>query len=142
MLKGENLQIRKFIAFSFLIAIILAIFIFPPLDAAASGIQDALDGLKQAATRGFDGTATKDDPKSVITSIPEAIGKVVGAGLALIGLVFFILMIYGGFTWMTARGNEQQVTKAKELILAAIIGLVIVLAAYAITAYLGEALFT
>ena len=70
----------------------------------------------------------------------EIIGKIVGAALAFIGILFFILMIYGGFLWMTARGNEENVTKAKELIIAAVIGLVIVLAAYAITAYIGEAL--
>ncbi|MCK4553699.1 hypothetical protein KAU19_01930 [Candidatus Parcubacteria bacterium] len=70
----------------------------------------------------------------------EIIGKVVGAALAFIGILFFILMIYGGFLWMTARGNEQQVEKAKELIIAATIGLIIILAAYAITVYIGEAL--
>ncbi len=72
----------------------------------------------------------------------EIIGKIVGAALAFIGILFFILMIYGGFLWMTARGNEQQVEKAKELIIAATIGLIIILAAYAITVYIGEALTT
>lgn len=69
--------------------------------------------------------------------IPGLIGKVVGAGLAFVGVLFFILMIYGGLLWMTAQGNEQQVTKAKDLIIAAVVGLVIVLSAYAITAYIG-----
>ena len=69
--------------------------------------------------------------------IPTIIGTVVGAGLAFVGVLFFILMIYGGLLWMTAQGNEQQVTKAKDLIIAAVVGLVIVLSAYAITAYIG-----
>jgi len=53
--------------------------------------------------------------------------------LSFVGVVFLILMIYGGFLWMTARGVEEQVTKAKNIIIAAIIGLIIVIAAYAIS---------
>ncbi len=74
------------------------------------------------------------------TDVPITIGKIVGAGLAFIGILFFILMIYGGILWMTAQGNEQQTTKAKGLIIAAVIGLIIVLSAYAITAYIGGAI--
>ena len=58
--------------------------------------------------------------------------------MAFIGVIFFVLMIYGGFLWMTARGNEQQVEKAKDLIISAVIGLIIIFAAYAITMYLGQ----
>lgn len=68
------------------------------------------------------------------------IGKVIGAGLAFIGVLFFGLMIYGGIIWMMARGNDQDVEKAKNLIISAIIGLIIVLSAYAITSYIGGAL--
>ena len=74
------------------------------------------------------------------TDISTSVGTIIGAGLAFIGVLFFILMIYGGFLWMTAQGNEQQVEKAKNLIIAAIIGLVIVMSAYAITAYIGGTL--
>ena len=81
-------------------------------------------------------------PEDALTSKTpsEIIGKIIGAGLAFIGILFFILMIYGGFLWMTARGNEQQVEKAKNLIISAVIGLVIVLSAYAITSYIGNVL--
>ncbi len=72
------------------------------------------------------------------TNLPIIIGKIIGAGLAFIGIAFFILIIYGGFLWMFARGNEQQVAKAKDLIISAVIGLIIVLAAYAITRYIGS----
>lgn len=66
------------------------------------------------------------------------VGSIVGAVLAFVGILFFILMIYAGILWMTARGNEEQVTKAKNLITAAIIGLIIVMSAYAITAFVGQ----
>ena len=91
-------------------------------------------GLDTTATGGYGDGATKVD------NIPATIGKVVGAALAFVGVVFLILMIYGGFLWMLARGNETEVTKAKDTIIAAIIGLIIVLSAYAITSYIGTAL--
>jgi len=53
--------------------------------------------------------------------------------LSFIGVLFLILMIYGGYTWMTAVGNEQQVTKARTIIVAALIGVLVTVAAYAIT---------
>ncbi len=94
----------------------------------------ASEGLNTTADIGYGGSAP-------IQSLPEAIGRFVGAILAFVGVAFLILMIYGGFTWMTARGNEQEVEKAKDLITQAIIGLVIVLSAYAITAYVSDIIF-
>jgi hypothetical protein len=41
---------------------------------------------------------------------------------------------------MTAIGKENQVEKAKNIIIQAVIGLVIVLAAYAITSFIGNQL--
>ncbi|MCX6797945.1 MAG: pilin [Candidatus Falkowbacteria bacterium] len=67
-------------------------------------------------------------------------GQIIGVVLSFIGVIFLILMIYAGIMWMTAAGNEQQVSKAKDLLVNAIIGLVIVFAAYAITAYIGDLL--
>lgn len=61
------------------------------------------------------------------------IGTVIEMSLSLLGIIFIILIIYGGYQWMYAKGNEEQVKKAKEIIMAAIIGLVIVVAAYAIS---------
>lgn len=57
--------------------------------------------------------------------------KVIGIILTFLGIIFIGLMIYGGITWMTAEGSEEKVTKAKDIIVASIVGLVIVLAAYA-----------
>jgi len=120
---------------------VLAIFIFLPFTTnATSAIDKAKAGLNQSGSIGFDGTASTDGPSTVAKDLPTAIGQIVGAVLAFIGVLFLSLMIYGGFTWMTARGNDQDVEKAKDLIQAAVVGLVIVLAAYAITSYIGTAL--
>ena len=124
----------------FLTAVFLAFFIFTPFVLATdSGTDKALTGLNTAADGGY-GAGTSAGSSGIMTSLPGAIGKVVGVILSLVGVAFLILMIYGGFTWMLARGNETEVTKAKDLIQSAIIGLIIVLAAYAITAYIGSKL--
>lgn len=86
---------------------------------------------------GLEDSADAAELREGESDISIAIGKIVGAGLAFIGVVFMILIIYGGILWMTARGNEQQVEKAKDLIYSAVIGLIIVLSAYAITNYVG-----
>lgn len=53
--------------------------------------------------------------------------------LGFLALVAVIMIIYGGFIWLTAAGNEERVGSAKKIISAAIIGLVIILLAWAIT---------
>ncbi|MFC1612560.1 hypothetical protein ACFL29_01785 [Patescibacteria group bacterium] len=61
------------------------------------------------------------------------IGKIIGGFLGLIGVFFFVLLIYGGYTWMSSFGNKEKVDRAKNIIVAAVIGMVIILAAYVIT---------
>ncbi|OGH58701.1 MAG: hypothetical protein A2725_03325 [Candidatus Magasanikbacteria bacterium RIFCSPHIGHO2_01_FULL_33_34] len=71
--------------------------------------------------------------KSMNVGTPsEVIGKVIGGALAFVSVIFFLLTIYGGIIWMTARGNEQQTDKATKTIVSAVIGLVIVLGSYVI----------
>ncbi|MEK7202957.1 MAG: hypothetical protein AAB653_01450 [Patescibacteria group bacterium] len=93
-------------------------------------------GLDITAKQGYGGP---NESSTILKTVPEIIGTIVGAGLAFLGIVFLILMIYGGWIWMFAQGNEKEVEKAKGLITSAIIGLLIVLGAYAITAYVGSA---
>ena len=68
-------------------------------------------------------------------------GTAVSAALALVGVIFLILMIYAGYNWMTARGEEEKVEKAKDTITRAFIGLIIVVGAYAIWKFVFASLF-
>jgi len=90
-------------------------------------------GLKKTTEEGFGKV-----PSEAEADIPSIIGTIIGAGLSFIGILFFILVIYGGYLWMTARGNEEQVGKAISIVTQASIGLIIVAAAYLITRFLGE----
>lgn len=91
---------------------------------------------------GLDDTMKVGDlNKALSTTDPRVrVGEIIGVVLSFIGVIFLLLMIYAGIMWMTAAGNDQQVAKAKDLMINAIIGLVIVFAAYAITAYVGDLL--
>jgi hypothetical protein len=70
--------------------------------------------------------------------LPGAIGFIIGIILSFTGVIFLLLTIYSGFLWMTAAGNQEQINKAKKIITAAVIGIIIVGAAYAITAFIGN----
>jgi len=89
-------------------------------------------GLKETA--GAAGLNTKQ------SSLPEIIGSVIRYFLGFLGVLFLILMLYAGYTWMSSFGSADKVKKAKDLIVDAVIGLVIVLAAYAITNFVIGAL--
>lgn len=62
-----------------------------------------------------------------------AAGNVVNRIFYAVGFLFFVLVVKAGINWMTARGDEEAVKKARETIIAAVIGLIIVVASYAIT---------
>ena len=94
--------------------------------AHAANLQSADSYLGAGARRGGYDINVKNTPESIIAVIIQT-------ALSFLGVVFLILAIYGGYLWMTARGNEEQTTKAKNTITAAIIGIVIVLSAYAIS---------
>jgi hypothetical protein len=108
------------------LAVIVGAIIAVPLIAFASTTSDT--GLLVTGKQAELG-ATPGDPSIMI-------GKAIEIALGAIGVIFLILMIYAGFTWMIARGDEAKVEKAKETIINCIIGVVIVVAAYAITSYI------
>ena len=63
----------------------------------------------------------------------QILGLYTNGIIGFLGLIFLVLIIWGGFKWMTAQGNEEQVSKAKKVIINAALGLAIVLLARIIT---------
>jgi hypothetical protein len=106
--------------------------------AQAQTVDDTLKGLDQTAS---EVAAFKDKTGDNYQNFLQTkVGQIIGTVLGFVGAIFLILIIYAGITWMTSQGNEQQVTKAKNLLISAIIGIIIVFAAYAITSFLGAEL--
>ncbi|RJR30814.1 hypothetical protein C4569_04040 [Candidatus Parcubacteria bacterium] len=59
--------------------------------------------------------------------------SIVNVALTFLAVIAILIILYGGFVWMTAAGSEDKVSQAKNIIIAGVIGLVIILAALAIT---------
>ncbi|MCK5212213.1 hypothetical protein KAJ89_05930 [Candidatus Parcubacteria bacterium] len=115
-----------------IIIVLLCLFIFLPSLAMATNLSDAKTYADSAAGgAGFD--TSQNDINSLIATIIQTL-------LSLLGVIFLSLLIYGGYLWMTDRGNEEQVKRARNLISAAIIGLIIVLSAYAISVFVLDQL--
>lgn len=52
--------------------------------------------------------------------------------LSTLGTIFIVMMFVAGNEWMQAAGNEEKIKKAKARIQSLIVGLVIILLAYAL----------
>ena len=74
------------------------------------------------------------------TDIRVTIATIIRNFMALLGIVAVLLVLYGGFLYMTASGNEDQIEKAKKVIVSAVIGLAIILASVAITHFILSSL--
>lgn len=71
--------------------------------------------------------------ENATTDVTVVVGRVINIALSLLGIVFLGLAIYGGYLWMNAKGDKEEVQKGKNTIERAVFGLAIILAAYAIT---------
>ncbi|MBI4992567.1 MAG: hypothetical protein HZC26_00280 [Candidatus Magasanikbacteria bacterium] len=70
------------------------------------------------------------------------ISNIINVALGLLGIVAVVIMLVGGFEWMTAGGDDEKVGTAKKRIFAGILGLAIILSAYAIARFVLEQLYT
>lgn len=112
-----------------------------------SGVVNTSDTSNSGVDNTSD-TSNSDGGSSVVSlsnplgtaSIPGIIGKVINAALGIVGSLALIMFIYGGITWMTAAGNEQNVTKGKNIIIWATLGLVVIFSSYAIVRFVLQAI--
>lgn len=65
--------------------------------------------------------------------------QIINVLLQLLGLMSLLLIFYAGFIWMMARGNEDEVKKAKDIIIGTTIGLLVILASYSFMRFIFEA---
>jgi len=75
------------------------------------------------------------DPRDVVANVIKVV-------LGFLGTIAVVLIIVAGFQWMTAAGSEDKIAKAKKIMTAAVIGLVIVLMAYALSTFVINAIIS
>lgn len=122
-----NKTLTKTLIIFCLVALVSAFMIFPVLASDPYGLNKTADAAKLP-------TGTTD--------VSTIVGYIVGALLSLMGVIFLVLVIFGGILWMTAEGNSEKVTKAINILKNAAIGLIIVLAAYSIVFFVLDQLVT
>lgn len=118
----------------FLIIIIFSLGLFFNIESSlAAGLNDAFNSNSD-----IDILGSKGGYASNIQEVPSPmfyIGLALKALFSLLGIIFIGLSIYSGIVWMTSRGNEAKVTKAKDTLTELIIGLIFIVGAYALTTF-------
>ncbi len=84
---------------------------------------------------GLQATGDKAQYDTANTNIYSIISSTISVVLSVAGLVFLAIMFYAGLRWMTARGNEEFVAKAKEAMYGALIGFILVTISYGLSAF-------
>ncbi len=74
------------------------------------------------------------------SDLPTLVGNIINGFLGILGVIFVVLIVYSGFLYMTASGDDTKVKKAKSILSQAVIGLVIIVAAYAISNFVIDVL--
>lgn len=116
-----NLEKLKTIIFLFFTQ-----FIIVPVTLAVGSINTSALNQQDEALINNSGLAGNGNLSSIISVLIQT-------ALGVLGVIFLVLTIMAGFKWMMSAGNEEEIKKAQGSLKNSIIGLVIVLAAYAIT---------
>ena len=125
---------KKFITLSLILVAVASTFVFAaslPALAVQSGpdVWGTQTGNPEGAGVISDATGLGErDPRDIAAQVINII-------LGFLGIVAVVIILLGGFKWMTAGGNEDKVGEAKKLIMAGIIGLIIILASFAIASF-------
>lgn len=75
----------------------------------------------------------EQDPRDTVVGLIKLI-------ISFLGTIAVLIVLYGGFLWMTASGNQDQIDKAQKLLIAGVVGLVIILSAFGLATFVLEQL--
>ena len=130
----EKLKVLEILAFSFLTIMFSLV---SPFFAQAQLKDQFVNSMTITGKRTGHLDASGEEAFFAGKTLPGVIGSIVGVALSMLGVFFLGLIIYSGYKWMLARGNSQEIEKAKSTMINAVIGLVVVLSAYALTIFIS-----
>ena len=116
----------------FVTGLLLGLFILPKQSSAIA------IGLKNV-NESIDATAQGAGVKGEI-DLFQYVAGLISILLGILGLIFVILLVFSGFQWMTAMGNEEKITKAKKMIINSTIGLIIIFISYSLAYFIFMAI--
>ncbi len=117
---------KHLISFAIISLLVLPLVAMPALAQNQFGFNEVENGLNNALSN--------SDPR-------EIVGRIINMALGFLGVIAVIIIIIGGFKWMTAGGNEDKVSESKKLLGAGVIGLVIVMAAWALATFIVNSIY-
>jgi len=74
--------------------------------------------------------------------VRQTAARIINVALGFLGIIAVVIVLLGGFKYMISGGNEEKTAEAKKLIVSGIIGLAIILSAWAITSFVISRLVT
>lgn len=120
-----------------LTAFILGFSILVPLSYAANeGIVDTTSAAQNTA-KVSNKCVTKYDCGDY--SLNDMVAIAIRAAnwiLGIVGSITLLMFVYGGFLFLTSSGSSEQIKKAKSVLVAAVIGLIIVFSSYLIIKFI------
>lgn len=104
----------------------------PPVQTTAQDDKDGelFSGTLQADIKGLNPLTTTD--------APTLIGRVLGVAVGIMGSIALGIFIFGGLLWMFSMGNQDRIQKAQNLLVWAGLGVLVILASYAIVQFLFQ----
>jgi len=115
---------KNYLGYKKLFFLILFFLLISPLIADAQN--PYLERLEGVAAPAYG--QTPGSPQDLVSSIIAIV-------LGFLGLIFIILIIIGGYQWLTSGGNEEKINHARDRIKHAVIGLIIIIISYIITLF-------
>lgn len=123
--------------FKFILLLLLLSMYFLPLSAAADDPSNPNPSNPDCPT----GSICLDNPlgdKKI--DVPILLGRIINYAMGIIGSLALVMFIYGGAMWMLSGGNQEQVTKGKQTIIWAALGLAIIFTSYALVRFVISAI--
>lgn len=125
-------NLKAFLGIILITVLLVLPFLVFAQDASSTNIETGNKALDKLTELGPESGYATD------VNLPSAAGLIVRGALSLLGIIFVVLIILGGYKWLTAGGDEKDVTTALSYIKRAVIGLIIIISAWAIWAFIIE----
>lgn len=119
---------RRLLATALLVTALLPTVVFAQINTGDTGLHETGENVFGPLS---------GDSASLGTFLGE---RVINPFFGVLGVIFLVLMIYGGIRWMTAGGEAGSVEKAKGIITRAVLGLLVILLAYGFTQFIFSAI--
>ncbi|MCF7820192.1 MAG: pilin [Candidatus Pacebacteria bacterium] len=128
-MKRVKKHLLSLIIITFFLILPTVVFVSPNFVAADASLRESQTGLDEIGSSVFGESGEPEDIRIQIL-------KVLNIVLTILAILMVVLITMAGYRWMTAGGNQEQVSKAKKTLINSVIGLLIILTSYSISYFI------